>query len=532
LRWRPPEELLSVDGEVPLQVSQTRKWLTDLALSLPFLFLYWADLWHHTLFFDELNAWAISAASPTLPKLFQLVHYEGHPWLWYFLLWFPSRFTHDPRGMLWVVAPIGTAIYLVIGLLSPFTRLQKVIVFLSYFVAFEYTVMNRMYGIMFLMALLYVWRRMRNPEKVVGNGTFLGVMANTDMAGLLLSVALMLEYVHDRYQANKTAGWSSRSKTNLTLAVALYAGMLLLSVASLLPASDISWASSGHLGSSARKPTYLVRAATNMIAAPWWPISPNFPRRFWETDALVQKGLLVLAPFVLFAYWRVLRRDKNLLATMGLTLIFGTLFADIVYVGRVRHWGISFIAFLLCLWMQNAKREGQSVERPQSWPVSAYALMTLSAIAGIITVVSSWTRPFSQAKATGDWINQNESRDVLLLGAPDVSFASVAEEMQRPVYFLECYCTDTFKLFSNSRDDFQDQDLGNRLSIAMNRLKVSSSVFVFYRPLLSEDLKALKAHSLSASLLKEFSGAESAFENHYIYQIKRDDWADTSAKKQ
>jgi hypothetical protein len=308
--------------------------------------------------------------------------------------------------------------------------------------------------------------------------------------------------------------------------------MLLLSVASLLPASDISWASSGRLGSSARKPTYLVRAATNMIAAPWWPISPNFPQRFWETDALVQKGLLVLAPFVLFAYWRVLRRDKNLLTTMGLTLIFGTLFADIVYVGRVRHWGISFIAFLLCLWMQSAKRERQSVERPKSWPLPAYALMTLSAIAGIIAVVSSWTRPFSQAKATGDWINQHESGEVLLLGAPDVSFASVAEEMQRPVYFLECYCTDTFKLFSKSRDDFQDQDLGNRLSIAMRRLKVSSSVFVFYRPLLSEDLKALKAHSLSASLLKEFPGAESAFENHYVYQIRKDDHAHTSAETQ
>jgi hypothetical protein len=311
----------------------------------------------------------------------------------------------------------------------------------------------------------------------------------------------------------------------------LYAGMLLLSVASLLPASDISWSSSGQLGSSARKPTYLVRAATNMIAAPWWPISPSFPRHFWETDALVQKSLLVLAPLVLLAYWRVLKRDTNLLVTMGLVLIFGTLFADIVYVGRVRHWGISFIAFLLCLWMRNAGRQRQGVQRPDTWPLSAYALMTLSAVAGIIAVGSSWTRPFSQARATADWIKQNEPRDVTLLGAPDVSFASVSEEMERPVYFLECYCTGTFKLFSNGREDFQDKDLGNRLSLAMSRLHVSSLVFVFWRPFLSEDLQGLKAHALSASPLKEFAGAESYFENHYIYQIRRYGGPEAPAEK-
>ena len=240
-------------GAVPLMSNPKSEWLANLVLTLPFLILYWADLAHHTLFFDELNAWAIAAASPTLPKLFHLVHYEGHPWLWYFLLWLPSRFTHDPRAMLWIVAPVGTAIYLVVGMLSPFTRLQKGLVFLSYFVAFEYTVMNRMYCVMFLMALLYVVRRMRNPEKVVGNIALLGVMANTDMTGLLLSIALLLEYAYDRYQANKRTGRSSESKGALTLAVGIYMSMLLLSVLSLLPASDMSWQSTGPSGSVLRK---------------------------------------------------------------------------------------------------------------------------------------------------------------------------------------------------------------------------------------------------------------------------------------
>jgi hypothetical protein len=511
----------SIAGEVPLKASQPSKWLANLVLTLPFLLLYWADLAHHALFFDELNAWAIAAASPTLPKLFHLVHYEGHPWLWYFLLWFPSRFTHDPRGMLWVVAPVGTAIYLVVGMLSPFTRLQKVLIFMSYFVAFEYTVMNRMYGVMFLMALLYVWRRMRKPEGVVGNVLLLGVMANTDMTGLLLSAALVLEYAYDRYHATTTTKINSDSKGGGLLAAGIYVVMILLSVVSLLPAPDLSWQSTGHLGANSVHPKFLVRVSTNMIAAPWWPISHEFPRRFWETDAQVQRSLVLLVPIVLLAYWRILRRDRNLLILMGLTLTFGILFADIVYVGRVRHWGIAFITFLLCLWMQNDKRERQGVERPQAWLFSAYALMTLSAISGVAAIYSSWTHPFSQAKAAAEWIRQNEPKDVLLIGSPDVSFASVAEELQRPVFFMECYCADTFKLFSKQREDYPDDEVVPRLLNSLNLLNSSSAVFVFWRALKPQEVAELKAHYLSVSLSKAFSGADSFFENHYIYRIKR-----------
>jgi hypothetical protein len=503
----------TISMKVPLSDRSIHRWLSNLVLTLPFLVIYWVDLAHHTLFFDELNAWAIAAASPTLLRLFHLVHYEGHPWLWYFLLWFPSRFTHNPRGMLWVVAPVGTAIYLIIGMLSPFTRVQKVLIFLSYFVAFEYTVMNRMYGVMFLLALLYVWRRMRSPDKVLGNVALLGVMANTDMTGFLLSGALLLEYLYDRYRA----GWARGSPKTFLLAVGLYGVMLLLSVASFLPSPDISWQSTGHLGSFSAKPQYLVRVAANMITGPWWPISRDFPRRFWETDAQVQPYLLLLAPLVLIAYWDVLKRDRNLLLIMALTLSFGILFADIVYVGRVRHWGIAFIAFLVCLWMRNDAQ--QRAARPQSWKLSAYALMTLSALAGVVAVASSWTHPFSQAKAAAEWIVQSEPRDVIVVGAPDVSFASVAEEMQRPAYFMECYCVDTFKLFSKQREDFPDEELADRLSVTMNRLHTSSLVLVFWRPLSPQDLATLRAHSLSASLLKAFAGADSFFDNHFIYQI-------------
>src|ERR1700761_9444011 len=172
-----------------------------LAVVLPFLILFWANEAHHTMFFDEVNAWAISASSPTLSKLFYFVHYEGHPWLWYFILWFPSRLTHDPVGMKWVEAVLGTAIILILGLLSPFTYKQRALILCSYFLMWEYTVMCRMYSVMLLLVLLYVMRRVRRPEGVMGSCALLGLAGNTDMTGVLLSSALLVEYAYSSYMS-------------------------------------------------------------------------------------------------------------------------------------------------------------------------------------------------------------------------------------------------------------------------------------------------------------------------------------------
>jgi len=162
-----------------------------LAVTLPFLVLFWINIAHHTMFFDEVNAWAISAASPTLSKLFYYVHYEGHPWLWYFILWFPSRLSHDPVAMKWVEAALGTTIIVVIGTLSPFTYKQRALILSGYFLVWEYTVMCRMYSVMLLLTLIYLLRRTRAGDGFIANCALLGLVGNTDMTGVLLSGALL-----------------------------------------------------------------------------------------------------------------------------------------------------------------------------------------------------------------------------------------------------------------------------------------------------------------------------------------------------
>ena len=497
--------------------SRSSPWRGNLLLTLPFLVLYWSDLYHHDGFFDEINAWAISATSPNLSVLFHRVHFEGHPWLWYFILWFPSRLTHNPAAMKWIIGPVSTAILLVIGMLTPFTRIQKAIILSGYFVVFEYTVMNRMYGIIFLLALLFTWRKLRKPDSVVLNVLMLGVMANVDMTGVLLSGALLLEYAYDRWDAHRKLGWGRSLIRQSTVAVLIYVTMVGISGLSVIPSKQISYQAGTPIGSMALIPKHVVRVVTNMVAAPWWPINPAFPRRFQETDTSKQNLLMLLAPFVLYAYWRIFRRDRNLLILMCLTLSFGILFADIVYVGRVRHWGISFISFLICLWIQRVRRVEAGDPHADSWSRWTYALLGASVVAGILATASSWYRPYSQARAAAEWIKTNEPGNVALVGQPDVSFATVAERLDRPVYFLECNCVDTFKQFSKDREMYTEDLTADHLLVAYR--KMGNLVFLFYRPFTEDDLVYLQKDGLKATPLVQFPGADSEMESYYIYRI-------------
>ena len=527
---------LPMDGFAAQPAPAKPTWPANLLLTLPFLLLFWVDLAHHQLWRDEINAWALALASPNLGRLFLYVHYEGHPWLWYFLLWLPTRVLHTPTALKVLEALFGSAIYLILGLLSPFTRLQKLLLFCSYFVVFEYTVLSRMYSVMFLGTLLYVVLRTRKPGAVFAHLALLGLIANTDTAGLLLSCALFLEYLYTWY-SNSRLMQATRpfARRNLALAALLYAALLALSVLTLLPAHDISWQASGHLGSQALDRHHLTEALGDLIAEPWWPISHSWPRHFWGGSSMDNKKLFLLVPVVLFSYWQTFRRHRNLLLLMGLTLAAGVLFADVIYLGHARNWGIVFLAFLAALWLQQAQpapprsKTAQSLNpdqgssltlsiTPSAW---SYGLLALSALAGLFATIGSWTHPFSEAGPTAAWVRANRPGTPVVADWDYIS-ANLGEHLQQPVYFLSCGCTDTFRLFRNDRDEFFGNQLPQRLNRAMDSLHTTHLLLATYQPLTAQSFRELRQGFLQVTPVATFTGSEEEREDFYLNDVTRD----------
>ena len=127
----------------------------DIFVVAVFLLFFLIQLAHHQMWRDEMNVWGLILASPTLASLVANARFEGHTLFWYLLLWIPAHISSSQLVMKVVEGVVGCAIYCTLGFFSPFSRFEKVLIFLTYFVIFEYTVMVRMYSSCLLLMLIF-----------------------------------------------------------------------------------------------------------------------------------------------------------------------------------------------------------------------------------------------------------------------------------------------------------------------------------------------------------------------------------------
>ncbi|MFZ0594691.1 MAG: hypothetical protein WAM39_29810 [Bryobacteraceae bacterium] len=502
--------------EISLRLASRRETAANLFVTLPFLGLFLVQLIHHQPWQDELNGWGMAIVSHNLPTLYHYVHYEGHPSLWYLPLWMAAHWTHSPWGMTCVQAVIGTGIYLIIGLLSPFSVPEKLLLFSSYFVSFEYTVISRDYGLCLLLVLVYAYVRARHPEKLVLLACLLGLIANTDMVGVILSGALVLEYAAAVLFA--TPRQPKPSSIQLCTASAVYIALLGFCVWSLRPAGDISARMYGHLFSEATSLKHLRHVVAAFTAVPLFPISSKFPDHFWGYNSSVHSLYFWLAPpFLVIAIYFLFRRQRNLLILIGVTAVGCIAFFQLISPQpAVRHVGVIFMAFVLALWL--------SRQRNPAIPKIAALLLAVNAVAGILAVYGQWHRPFSNASATAGWIRSHGLRNATLLGSTDMGTAGVAAELERPIYFLDCNCADTFILGSSRRDSFDSAQVVPRIVAAGRQIPLNGAILILTRLLDGPELHALGQNGLSAVQLTQFTGAEVFGEDFFLYRLEKPDF--------
>jgi hypothetical protein len=174
-----------------------------------------------------------------------------------------------------------------------------------------------------------------------------------------------------------------------------------------------------------------------------------------------------------------------------------------------------FLAFMAALWIW---RHSYPAERLRA---SAWFLLGVSALSGVIAAAGQWRHPFSNAKATADWIRSNHLDAMPLVGERDTSVVGVAEYLHRPIYMIECNCVDTYLLFSARRDDFTDAEAPQRILRAENFYHGQPLLFVEANPdgVPPSEQAALEALGLRLQPLKSFTGAEEVVENFYLFRI-------------
>jgi hypothetical protein len=485
-------------------------------LATPFIALFYIQLAHHNIWRDELNAFAIAWASPTLASLFHHIHYEGHPWLWYVLLWILAQFTHSLIAFKLLQASIGTAIMLLISLRSPFRRWEKALLLCGYFISFEYTVMIRMYGVVLLLLLLYCWRRTNRPGSPVGSAVLLGLMASTDSMGMLLSGALVLEYAYSAFvQRRSTPLFSARTAAR---AIAVYAAISAFAVWSARPAKDISWRTTGKLFSHARDLSHLYGAFLRYTIEAFLPVKSPRTGYFWNPQ-LGRGGpaYAVLFLLVLAALYLALRHHGNLILLVAVTIVAASLFGHLVYMGSTRNYGVTFLAFLAAMWILRCLNPSRLL------PSTAYILLVILALSGVWAAIASWRHPFSNGGPAAVWIRAHHLETMPLVGQVDTTIAGLAEHLHRPFYMIECQCQDTYLLFSARRDNYTEQDAPARILEAESFYHGQPLLFADAEPVSPEESAGIENLGLTIKPLAAFTGAEEPTEDIYLYRITKDD---------
>ncbi|WP_420239698.1 hypothetical protein ACOBR2_09090 [Telmatobacter bradus] len=487
-------------------------WRGNLLLMLPFLALYCFVLARHEVWRDEINAWAIAYVSPNLGELLRRIHYEAHPALWYVILFAASRISAGVWMLKLVQGAIGTAIYLLLAVSTPLRRLELALIYGGYYIAFQYTVMCRMYGLEVLFALIYIWFRTNRPQWLKRNVLWLGLIANVDLTAAILATGLLLEYLHAQWQERRQNGLPWRRA--LAGAVVIYGAMTGLALLTLWPAKDISWTSTGHLFAQAADPLHLGFSAALWMGLPWYPqvISPvllwpdlNFwPQGFWVTPILV-------------LYVLIFRKHRREGAFFGLIIGCGILFSQATNVAGVRHIGIVYLAFLLALCM--LRHRGASVSR---W---SYVLLAAGVLASLATVAQQWGRPFTDGGEAARWIEQQKLGNLPILGTPDTMVVDVTERLNKPVYQLDCNCMDRVMTFSRRRDSYYRRPyylysvVALRTAQALKNLNASDALLVLNFPLPEEQRQRMLQAKIQANLATSFERGLLPDEHFYIYRV-------------
>jgi hypothetical protein len=240
---------------------------------------------------------------------------------------------------------------------------------------------------------------------------------------------------------------------------------------------------------------------------------------FWNTNLLIDHGrvmfvfsILLLCISVLFF---VRNRTVLLLYVAGLGSLLA--FKQIVYFGVLRHDGHVFILFLASAWLARSY-EGEAfpstavgrkaIQVPLSLDLAFTALLSIQVLAGLIASVIALRAPFSQARATANFLRSKHMDQMFILGDPDYAVSPIAGYLNREIYYPRGNRMGSYVIWDQTpavRPQESVLDLGRQVATEKHQ-----NVLVILNRLPDP----------SAQEIASFTGSVAADEDYYIYLVQ------------
>jgi hypothetical protein len=374
----------------------------------------------HSPWRDETEA--LLVARLPLDRLFGMLHYEGHPSLWYLLLAAAAKVSASPMVLQVVQAAVAVGFQAVLWRWAPFSWPTKLLISLSYFLVFEYGVIARNYGLGVLLFFAFVALRRTRWSWVL-----LALMCNTAVHTAMLAGvgALLLVFVERRWS------WSGAALLVLSGLLAVWS---VIPAADAFPRAAAGWAPGAHLARA-------ILTMSSDIA----PVQVGaYPAAWlWRPPTAAAWALGVLTPllgaFVLRRDWRL--AGAYLLFCLGLIVI-----GVAVYPIQVRHAGLIVVLLIGLLWIQK--------DRTGADPGVVARLWLLSLAAGGVWMAGcAFVQPFSYATPLADWVRARKLADEPWAAFPGFLGTDLTGQSGRPTFNVQKQCWNTFQRWNYDYDD-------------------------------------------------------------------------------
>lgn len=371
------------------------KLLSNLSLWIAFI-LYIITVWytmsHHELWGDEIHSWNIAKASAGFSDLISNTRYEGHPPLWYIILWITSKFTHDPGSIQVVHLIIACLTVFLILFFSSFSFSTKLLLPFGYFFLFEYSILSRNYAIGILIAfLICIIMHKKFKGKMFLYYTLLFLLSNTHLLALLLAASFHFYFLLVIKEQEKK--YKPLLK-HVLIAILIY----FPSVYFIFPPADSS------LGTTYWLLRWNINQLSSIVQSPiraFIPIPALFEYNYWDTNAVIGTDKISVIPKWLIPVISValtllpvflLKQNKKILYFFLFNLLLIFLVSFILPFTNARHVGFIFIGFLVALWFYSHHK---SMGKIQNLIVAFLLLIQIAG--GIIAVSKDIKYPFSNS---------------------------------------------------------------------------------------------------------------------------------------
>lgn len=346
---------------------------------------------HHEFWGDELHSWNIAKGSDSFWDLISNRRFEGHPPVWYTILWAISKFTHDVTYIQLAHSITASLVVFLVIFFSPFPFIIRILIPFGYYFLFEYAVLSRNYAIGVLTAFcicLILHKQFKG--KLLLYYALLFILSNTHLFALLLACSLHLYFLFLSLEQNK-------KRNIIALYILLGIIIFLPSVYFISPPSDSQL--NAHFWMDKWSPHLLITFGQaplrSLLPIPaWW----NY--NFWNTQFLLEAqsnhsilklpnaliGGLLLALAVL-----ILKSNKKSLILFLTNLFLSFIIAVTVFpMISARYAGFIYIGFITAYWLYCYETP---VTRTDKWV--SILMLAIQIPGGIFAFIKDIQLPFS-----------------------------------------------------------------------------------------------------------------------------------------